>query len=611
MDRFPAVCLLLLAPALLSAQNQQAIPTLHANSNLVVVDVVVTDSHHNPVHGLTVSDFTLLEGKQAQSILSFEEHSAGKPTAPLQIPKLPEGVFTNATPYPANETLNVLVLDTLNTPMRDQRVVRGQLLQFLKDAPHGSRIAIFGLSQSLHILQGFTTDPEVLRNAISGSKGRPKASPMMDNAISGDTEGQDNPLLDMLSEQDSTRASLEQFLADQKSFQNQMRIRYTLDAFNMLGRWLSALPGHKNLIWFSGSFPVSLMPDGDLKDPFSVAADFEDEFRETVNLLSRAQAAVYPIDARGLATLPMYGAENSGKNYASHPDSFGKDLAAYNSRTAAELGTMQQMAEATGGRAFLNTNDLKGAVQQAIETGSNYYTLAYRPTDGTRDGSFRRIRVLTQHQGLQLAYRRGYYADTTQKSGPSATVPGFRPLQTAMMRGTPEVAEIPILLGVRRISAKPESTLANNNTHNEKVNGPYYRYLVSFVVHPANLQCNTVDANALRCELEFVSNIHDDEHGLVVSEVDNLRTHYTPQQAEEIRHQGIIVRQEISVPVRGEYILRAGLYDHISGHIGTVEIPLSRVAGLAPIHATKTDAPQADTPRADAPQKEQSAPAHP
>src|SRR5690242_16456821 len=37
------------------------VPTVKASAQLVVVDVVVTDSAHRPVHGLTAHDFTIAE----------------------------------------------------------------------------------------------------------------------------------------------------------------------------------------------------------------------------------------------------------------------------------------------------------------------------------------------------------------------------------------------------------------------------------------------------------------------------------------------------------------------------------------------------------------------
>ena len=50
-------------------------------------------------------------------------------------------------------------------------------------------------------------------------------------------------------------------------------------------------------------------------------------------------------------------------------------------------------------------------MSKAIESGSNYYTLSYTPTDSKQDGGFRKIQVKLAQQGLTLNYRNGYYAD--------------------------------------------------------------------------------------------------------------------------------------------------------------------------------------------------------
>src|SRR6202011_1421899 len=137
---------------------------------------------------------------------------------------------------------------------------------------------------------GFTSDPGMLKAVASGKLG--KNSPLLQDAVGGN--GIQNTLADDdLEDQGadpSTVANLRQFDAQQQSFQLQLRVKYTLDAMSQLARYLSTIPGRKNLIWFSGSFPISILPDttSTLPDPFAVVADYEKEFRETVNLLARS-----------------------------------------------------------------------------------------------------------------------------------------------------------------------------------------------------------------------------------------------------------------------------------------------------------------------------------
>lgn len=83
-------------------------------------------------------------------------------------------------------------------------------------------------------------------------------------------------------------ASVQQFEAVQASTDSQIRARATLDAMNQLAHFLAGIPGRKNLIWLSGSFPLDIFPQGGIEHPFAAVEDSEVEFRETTNLLTRS-----------------------------------------------------------------------------------------------------------------------------------------------------------------------------------------------------------------------------------------------------------------------------------------------------------------------------------
>jgi VWFA-related protein len=239
-------------PALSLAQSSAPQPasTIQANSNLVVVDVVVSDAHNNAVHKLSRSDFEVLESGHPQSIKTFEEHAFNPAAAQLPpLPKLPPGSFTDFSVAPPNGALNILLLDTMNTPMTAQSAVHDQMIKYLKESAPGTRMAIFGLSTRLFLLQGFTSDPEVLRAALNGKKDLPKGSAIMTDPVNGDNPGADDPMMDMAEDalgndpsMAQVVADLQQFEAETQSFQLQLRARFTLDAFNVLGRYLSGSP---------------------------------------------------------------------------------------------------------------------------------------------------------------------------------------------------------------------------------------------------------------------------------------------------------------------------------------------------------------------------------
>ena len=175
MERTLSGCLLAALfsfSALTAAQTPQEQPetVIKSFTNLVVVDVVVTDGHQNPIHNLKASDFTLLEDGKPQTVKVFEEHAAAEAATPVSTPKAEPGVFSNELSISTPGPLNILLLDSLNTPVNDQVFLHEQVMKYLKQSPPGRRIAIFGLTRQLTMLQSFTTDPEVLRAALNRQK---------------------------------------------------------------------------------------------------------------------------------------------------------------------------------------------------------------------------------------------------------------------------------------------------------------------------------------------------------------------------------------------------------------------------------------------------------
>lgn len=592
--------------------------TLTTGTQLVVVDVSVEDHDGHPIHGLQRTDFQLLENKKPEAIKTFDEHAANDPAHPKTplpaMPKLPPGVFTDYTQVASDSTLNVLLLDALNTPMKDQTYVRYQLQQYVKKANPGTRIAIIGLTSRLIILQGFTSDPEVLKAAVE-HKLIPRASVLLDDPSGSNTDP--NLLSDTMAQAGlsaTTVADMQQFEAESASFQTQNRTRYTLDAFNALARYLGTFPGRKNLIWFSGSFPLNIFADPTINDPFAVVADSADDLRQTTTLLDRARVAVYPVDARGLQSQPMFDASRSGKEYAGNPGRMGRDISNFSSTNAAEHATMDQIADDTGGHAFYNTNGLAEAVAKIIDTGSNYYTLTYNPSNHDFKGDFRSIRVNLEGaaaaRGLKLSYRRGYYAQNPNSpkavsailsaAPPSTPTVGSRPYaQQAMQRGAPTPSEILFKVLVRPDAATPEDKIAEHNTPDpaHPMNGPYRRYDISFATLAGDLTLPRATDGIRHGGVEFVAFVYDPEGRLLNIEHNTVTMNLEPQTYASLMKSGLQFNMQISAPARGESFLRLGVRDTTSGRMGVVEIPTTSVERLPPLpKATPTPAP-ASTPK--------------
>jgi len=590
------------APGTAQAASPHETTVLHADAHLVIVDVTVHDKAGHPVHGLERDAFTLTENKQPQTVSSFDEHSTlTPPAAGPELPPIPPGTFTDYTAVPPQGALNILLLDTLNTPMVNQSYMRSELQRYVKKAKPGTRIAIFGLSQRLFLLQGFSSDPQILKDAVE-HKIVQRPSSLLDDAIGSDAtpDAQSDivsamPTLDGgAAAQMQTVSNLQQFESEQKALLTQLRIQYTLDAFNALAHYLSAFPGRKNLIWFSGSFPIDILPDPTVKNSSAVMEENSPEFRETTDLLSRARVSVYPVDAGGLKFDPTISAG------ASKGDRFGKSSGTFYQDLASEHMTMNQLAEDTGGAPFYNNNDLASAVQSAIESGSNYYTLTYTPSNKSYNGTFRDIHMTLngslQAAGYLLSYRRGYYSDdrnhpakTETFTAAAATNSDNLYARSAMAHGAPAPQDILFKVRVLPVGTASEQSLppSNNLDPTHPIKPPFRRFAVDLAVVANDIQLTLEKDGRRSGSIEFTILLYDNDGRLLNATGKKLQLDLTPDAYERFVR-GINARFEISVPVKdGDDFLRIGVHDIPSNRFGVVELPVASVARLTPLPAAR------------------------
>jgi VWFA-related protein len=600
MRRFPARVLIasLLSVAAAGGQqsssgNKNSVPSQGTGTPLAVVDVVVQDQNGRPVHGLSKNSFQLMEGTAPQQIRGFEEHTSAAPQVRWpEVPKFPPGTFTDYSPVPSDGTLNILLLDTLNTPVKDQSFIRNQLQQFVKAADPGAHIAIFGLTTRLIFLQGFTSDPETLRDAVA-HKLIPRSSVLLEDSDGSKADIQSHPETanETVPTMAQIAANLQLLEFEQKTPELQLRQQYTLNAFHQLAHYLANFPGRKNLIWVSDEFPLNLLPAPGTRNPV-VSMDIDkDEFRETADLLTRARVAVYPVDARGLMTASAADSTSTGQTNAG-------DTATPNNSQTAEHGTIEQLADSTGGHAWFHANGLSDAVTRAVDSGSSYYTLIYSPSDTKQQGEYREVRVnltgaLTA-RGLQIAYRHGYYADDPKQPHPTteaaaATHSAETYAAAVMARGTPAPADILFKVRVLPDSTADEETLApgNQSDPSGRTKGPFRRFDVDFAALPDDFHL-TQQADGLRTGMiEFIACVYDRDGRLWNTMGNSVHLNLKPETYQQFLQQGMSFHLQVSVPARRESYLRIAIHDVPSNRFGVVEIPASAVGHLEPQGAPK------------------------
>jgi VWFA-related protein len=389
---------------------------LRVTTRLVQVNVVINDKHGNPITGLTKNDFELLDNKKHQEIRIFADGSASAATA-NRVP-LPADAYSNRIDLQEHrEGPTVILLDTLNTDFADQALARKQLLKFLETLQPQDHVALYWLGNiGLRVLHDFTSDSSALREAVvhfNGESGQRLAN----------SEVTDTPL-DTSRELPSHayfRAAFDQRAANSSTHD---RVRLTVVALMTIANHIGPLAGRKNLVWISGSFPISMGYNNfDLDWLNDTGVKFDGDIVRTAQALTDANIAIYPVDARGLLGSDVesasnhFGEEGQGSSSPLEADGHGSTRTA-----AANIDTMRLMADRTGGKAFYGTNNISGAIRRAMDDARVTYTLGYYPEHVNWNGSFHNIKVSVKISGAEVRARTGYFALPQPAAAPLKSV---------------------------------------------------------------------------------------------------------------------------------------------------------------------------------------------
>src|SRR6185437_13133931 len=475
-------------------------PIFEAKVRAVLVDVIVTDRYGAPIVGLKKDAFEVLEDGKPQTVASFEEHQGGAAEEPAEPVKLPEHFYTNAPLSDPSGSVNVLLLDALNTRTEDQEAVRQGIIKYLKAVAPGPRIAIFTLGRDLRMVEGFSSDPQQLLAALNhkGWGGMPQVSHLPGSAQEDALEQQALGQMSEVPGAAGAMRSLQSFLAEARSTEVTTQTSGTLHALQALARYLSAFPGRKNLIWFSGTFPQIDFPS--TRERVAMNTDglglgesesgLGQEIKKTINLLASAQIAVYPISAGGVETSGLFEASSltpkspmGGPGAARVIQGLNESLAKEDEARYLNQSSADSIAMNTGGQAFY-TNGFTAELSEAVHRGSFYYRLSYSPSNKQMDGRYRRIRVNVAGGHYKLAYRRGYFEETQKEAKADEPEPAD-PLLKVMGRGLPNstgiVYKLRVLAHNRQRGAKG---IAGDN---RELRGPLTRFDVDFVIPVNNL----------------------------------------------------------------------------------------------------------------------------
>lgn len=551
--------------------------TFQSNVRVVLLDVVVTDHAGNPVMGLTQDDFRIFEDKKLQKVSSFKEHR-GAPVVISDLPPFPNGTYTNYPVTSTADSINVLLMDSLNTPIVDQDFAHQQVIKYLKTIPPGARVAIFTLSSHLRLVQGFTADTSRLLAVLNDPK---LATPQMSPLLQSQTEQQaDSTLIDNLTanrmgpmaagdlQTDAVDPvnSLKAMLAERSAGLIEDRVAITMQAFQQLARYLSGYPGRKNVMWASGGFPLMIFPQADTFAPAVSPNSFTDELQKTADLCTAAQVSIYPISAEGLLGDPTYQTNGAPLHYGTAPEAGATAMQNFLMSQYLSHASMESLAKDTGGQAFYNTNGLKEVLAKVTDEGMHYYTLTYTPTNNKMDGSYRHTRVEIPNHKYKASYRRGYYAtETSVGAGLPST---HLPLLPLMSFGLPDVAQLIFKLSITpssSASVKPKEALTS-------FEGPATHYSLDLAVSLYQVDSELLPDGNRRAQLEVRAVAYDDAGKPLAMGGEEGAVILTPRAFEEAKTVGIHLREQLVLPADRNVHLRTGIYDLRSGHAGTLGV---------------------------------------
>jgi VWFA-related protein len=384
-------------PSSPQSPKSNPVSVLRTSSDLVRIDVEVTDKSGKPIKGLRADQFVVTDNGKRQDISSFSYadiesiEAAGEEDAkPVVVPVDNEG--PNAPSAEAisdqlrDRRLIVLFFDLTSMQTDDLIRAHDAAQKFVKQQmTKADVVAVVAFSTRITVLANFTNDRATINKAIAqltANSSSDLASPLYAAAENGEYDVQEY-----------TGAA---FTPDETEF-NVFNTDQKLAAVEGLANVLGGIPGRKALVEFTGGITQT-------------GEENRTQLRAATDAANRADVSIYSIDSRGLFAVPPGG--DTTTNSATGTSMFtGASVFHQTDQREDSRDTLATLSTDTGGKAFFDLGDLSEAFPKIQQDNTGYYLIGYRlGADVKRDGRWRAIRVKVSAPGAHIRYREGYYA---------------------------------------------------------------------------------------------------------------------------------------------------------------------------------------------------------
>lgn len=146
-----------------------------------------------------------------------------------------------------------------------------------------------------------------------------------------------------------------------------------------------------------------------------------------------------------------------------------------------------------------------------------------------------------------------------------------------MMRGALQPSEVLFHVSVAQ-SPGAEVSLPPGNNPDPKMKPPYRHLKLSYNIDLSGLEFDQLPDGNYHGQFEYAVNVYDSGDGkLVNSNVMAAKPALPPAVYQSMLDGGAKLRQEIAIPAKGDYVLRIGVHDLTTDHVGAIEIPTSSI----------------------------------
>jgi VWFA-related protein len=411
--------------------QQQGEDKVVTGTTEVIFDAVVKDKKGRPVKDLQAEDFQITEDGVPQEVKSFRLVAGDAPETAAKDTPAKNGPKTTARVLEAFNAGRIgtvaLVFDRLSTDSRS-RAHEAAVAYLGNGLGQSDFVGVFGIDQMLTVVQTFTNDDKLIKQAIDKAGVAASTIPSSDRAQITDLMQRSVTLSDQVN-QAETNAAIAQSIGNLATLETNKILtqvslraaegferleqteqgRATIEGLLSIIGAMGNIPGRKALIFFSEGIAI----------PASVAANF----RTVISNANRANVAIYAIDAAGLRATSAD--VESGRQMTALGQARANQAASSNDSFSSMMrdseknellvrsnpeGVLGQLANETGGLLVSGTNNPGPRLRQVNEDLHSYYVLTYTPKNSDYDGKFRQISVKLKRSGVDVQARKGYYA---------------------------------------------------------------------------------------------------------------------------------------------------------------------------------------------------------